>query len=216
MKKQKMYIRENFSSNSKTTVVFISGFQKSCTTWNVTERGKEINVEKTISLTYSTLLIEMEDEDYLESVENISLRVNEILENEEKIILIVHSYAAFYAISLAKMYKNKYNKIILIDPTVKNDDYLNYLYEKEDDIFTRYKIENFSLYPDFNNFPQNVIVYAHLNLDTEDNLNKVFDLDKITKMNVKSKLMVHCNVGHMIHYKIPAVIIESIKDIIKK
>ena len=109
----------------------------------------------------------------------------------------------------------------MLDPTIKSYDYMNYLIRNKKE---EYKIKNFEQYPDVINIPRNVIVRVHLNIipvlehKTEENnktLNKISLIDKMTKQNMKSRLFLHVDVSHMIHYKIPHVIIDSIKEIYK-
>jgi hypothetical protein len=82
------------------------------------------------------------------------------------------------------------------------------------DPITKFKIDNFSSYLSYDNFPQNISIHVHLNITNDRDISKLFELNKITKLNTRSKLMVHCDIGHMIHYKIPSVIITSINDLI--
>lgn len=89
---------------------------------------------------------------------------------------------------------------------------------KEQTDIVKYKINNFDNLPDHKQIPQNIIVWVHLNLSTNIDQNqqeKLNELDSIVKKNTKSRLMVHVDVSHMIHYKIPNVIINSINSMIK-
>ena len=70
--------------------------------------------------------------------------------------------------------------------------------------------------------PKQIIVRIHLNVKInkapQKNIiffDKISYLDKLVKQNMKSRLCLHVDVSHMIHYKIPHVIIDSIKEIYK-
>ncbi len=100
----------------------------------------------------------------------------------------------------------------MIDPIIKSDLFLSYLKSliasKSSDENTLYKINN------FDQLPNHVIVLIHLNINLNDIINdNIVQMDKLTKQNTKSRLMIHVNVSHMIHYKIPHVVIDSIKNL---
>lgn len=107
----------------------------------------------------------------------------------------------------------------MLDPTIKTEMYLQYLKTLEYNKINQFKIDNFDIiYPNHLDIPKNVIVKIHLNLDSNndskiDLIKKLSELDKITKQNMKSRLIIHMDVSHMIHYKIPHVVIDSIKNI---
>lgn len=203
----------------KKTVLFIHGFGKTGEQWNITEYGKEINIESHIRKTHNTILVTLHDDDYFRSISDVSDEIDRKIEDliKTKIICVTHSYGSFYAISMSIKFKNLFDTIIMLDPTIKTPEYLQYLKTLNYSEKNQYQIDNFDIiYPNHLDIPKNIIVKIHLNInDKNENSNIINDLTllgEITKHNVKSRLMIHIGVSHMIHYKIPHVIIDSIKN----
>lgn len=205
----------------KKTVLFIHGFGKTGDQWNITEHNKEINIESHIRKTHNTILITLDDNDYIRPISDVSQEIYSSMINflKTKIICITHSYGSFFAMSMSIQYNTLFESIIMLDPTIKTEMYLQYLKTLEYNKINQFKIDNFDIiYPNHLDIPKNVIVKIHLNLDSNndskiDLIKKLSELDKITKQNMKSRLIIHMDVSHMIHYKIPHVVIDSIKNI---
>lgn len=203
----------------KKTVLFIHGFGKTGNQWNITEYNKEINIESHIRKTYNTILITLHDNDYIRPISDVSVEIYKALDDllKTKIICVTHSYGSFFAMSMSIQYPKLFDAIVMLDPTIKTDDYLQYLKSLEYNTKNQYQIDNFNMYPNHLDIPKNIIIKIHLNVDPcldKDNITKdLTQLDKITKHNVKSRLMVHIGVSHMIHYKIPHIVIDSIKSL---
>lgn len=205
----------------KKTVLFIHGFGKTGDQWNISEYNKEINIESHLRKTHNTVLITLNEDDYIRPISDISTEIYKTIEDllKTKIICVTHSYGSFFAISMSIQYPKLFDVIIMLDPTLKTNKYLEYLKTLDYSIKNQYKIDNFDMmYPNHLDIPKNIIIKIHLNidpcLDTDYNIiNDLTLLGEITKHNVKSRLMIHIGVSHMIHYKIPHIIIDSIKNI---
>ena len=205
-----------YFNNFKTTILFIHGYNKSYNDFNITEHNKEIGIELNVRKIRNTILVSLDKEDYLVPIIDISNKIYEAIQKlaNTKIICVCHSYGTFYATSLAIQYPNLLSCIIMLEPTIKTNDFLEYLKTLEQDEHNKYKIEHFGEFPNYLAIPKTIALNIHLNIDLEQNkINKIIELDHIVKKNVKSKLMVHVNVSHMIHYKIPHVIIDNIRNI---
>ena len=200
---------------SKTTIIFIHGFLKNSSYWNLTETGHPIEIEAILAKTYNTVLIDLIQQDYIKSISEIANEIYIKLEQliKTKIILVGHSHGAFYCLRLAELYPVVFSQLILLDPTVKNDNYLNFLKSK-DDIITQAKLKHFDDLPSGNNLKSSIIIRIHINIDST-LINDIKELDVLVNKNTKSRLIVHYNVTHMIHYKIPHTIIDSIRELIK-
>lgn len=133
-----------------------------------------------------------------------------------------HSNGSFYSLFLAITWPKVFNRLVLLDPTIKTENYYKHLLEKEKLDINLYKLEQFDQLPDHSKLSCQIIVFIHLNLDTKlldkDKLllfDKIKELGKIVNKNVKSRLCLHVDVSHMIHYKIPGVVINSVREIYK-
>ena len=212
-----MKIIINFN-NFKNTVIFIHGFNKDASSWNCTSNGKDINIESNLAKTRNTVMVELDDTSYSKSITEIS---NMIISNidiindkilKTAIVVVGHSFGGFYAMKLSAIYHNLFNKILLIDPCVKTESYCEYLKTTEN------RFSDLSDFPgsltDHTNIHNKTIVVIHFNY-VEDNIDKILFYSKLTNKNTKSKLILHNDVGHMIHWLIPGTIIQSINELIK-
>lgn len=211
----------------KNNVLFISGFMKDYKTWNITEKCKKILIADNISKNCNVVFLDLDESDYMKEFDEITNEIYDILNNnfdtKSKFLIVSHSYGNFFTTLLVRKWPKKFNKILLLDPTIKSESYYSYLKNrlKETDIKNKdyelinYKINNFDDFPECNPFKNNVIVVIYLSLeDKEYFYNKVKNLLKITNGNIKSRLIIN-NSGHMLHYKNPALIINSIYELIK-
>lgn len=204
----------------RNTTVFIHGFRKDISSWNKNDRGTDILIEETLSQVSNTVLIQLDDEDYKKNIsetsEQIYDQLNQLLTT--KITLVAHSQGSFYAICLSELYPNIFGKLLLIDPTVKRTEYLELLKDAAEglpeDSTERYKVKNFDELPTGETLSPKIIVRIHLNF-IEESMSKISYLNKLTNKNAKSRFIIHYNIGHMIHWVIPHVIMDSIKKIIK-
>lgn len=200
----------------KNTIVFIHGFRKDTSSWNYDSKGKALLVEETLSQVSNTILIQLEEEDYLFPVSYVSEKIYTSLFDflNTKITLVTHSNGSFYALKLAENYPNIFNKLFLIDPTIKTPEYLEYLKNFPEDLVECSQVVNFEDLPTGINFQPKVIVRIHFDYD-EDYTSIIPYYNRLTNKNTKSRLILHYGIGHMIHWKIPHVIIDSIKELIK-
>lgn len=203
------------SNNYKKSVLFIHGYNKKGEQWNITEFGKEIGIESHIRKTHNTILVTLDDKDYLSCISDVSLEIYENIKhlNNTKFICVTHSYGAIFATDMAIKYPNLFYSIIMLDPTIKSDDLLKYYKSLEYNEKNQFKIDNFEKLPNYLEIPRNIIIKIHLNIDNNTDISTIIKYDASTKLNMKSRLMIHANIGHMIHYKIPHVVIDTIKSI---
>lgn len=214
------------NNNNKTTIIFIHGLKKNYNDWNITEHNKEINIEKTISKICNTVLVQLEDDDYKMRVIDVVKNIYDHLQSliHTNFTIITHSIGSFYGMSLV-INHNIFTKLIMLDPTIKSIHYLEGIKKRLDknpnnipDVMEML-INNYDMLPTFDQISKKVIVRVHLNMksskDTNVFFNRIICLDKLIKQNMKSRLCLHVDVSHMIHYKIPHVIIDSIKDVYK-
>jgi pimeloyl-ACP methyl ester carboxylesterase len=185
-----------FNSNKfRKTIVFIHGFRKDTNSWNYNSKNKAI-------------LIQLEDEDYKLSVSEVSEKIYSFLKDfiDTKMILVTHSNGSFYKLKLVETYPDIFRKLFLI----KTPEYLKYLQSKNP--VERSKVENFEDLPTGENILSKVIIRIHFNY-TEDNISLIPYYNKLTNKNMKSRFILHYDIGHMIHWKIPDVIIASIREL---
>jgi len=206
----------------KSVVVFIHGFQKDPSTWNRTESGKVINIEETIRNSSATILVHLKDDDYIRSVYDVSMELfKEILSKVSKlgkIIIIAHSYGAFYALSMAKLYPQRIHALLLLDPTAKTESYRNYLIKDGTDVQIA-KLKNFDDLPDPVPLNSKIIVKVYLKLDLSDwndsTNDKLSYFDKFTRVNLNSDIIICPNRSHMLHYDMSDKFIAVVKQLIK-
>jgi pimeloyl-ACP methyl ester carboxylesterase len=203
------------TNNYKKSVLFIHGFNKKGDQWNITEFGKEIGIESHIRKTHNTILLSLDDKDYLTPISDVSIEIYENIKHlsNTKFICVTHSYGAIFATYMAIKYPTLFHSIIMLDPTIKTNNLLKYFKSLEYNEKTQYKIDNFDKLPNYLEIPKNIIIKIHLNIDDNTDINKIIKYDALIKLNMKSRLMIHANIGHMIHYKIPHIIIDTIKSI---
>ena len=217
----------------KTTIVFIHGFRKSSLQWNYSETNHPLLIEETLSNIANTILIDLTDEDYLQDITAITEEIyrqlvislglgpseitNPVINT--KIVLVAHSQGSFYCLRLAEMYPTLFSRLLLLDPTLKNRSYHDLLESKlaknPGDIVERAKLKHFDNLPGCN-LKNSVIVRAHVNISpSSDLMDSIVELDQLTNKNSKSRLVIHYEVSHMIHYKIPHVVIDAVKELSK-
>jgi len=198
---------------SKNTVVFIHGFQKDTYSWNYNSKNKPILIEETLAKSNNTVLIQMNQEDYMMTTTEASNKIYEQLTDylNTKITLVTHSLGSFYALKLAELYPNTFKKLLLIDPTIKTPEYFEYISSQPLD---NNKLKNYHDLPTGLTLSPKIIVRIHFDYNP-DIIHKIPYYNKMTNKNTKSRLILHDNIGHMIHWKIPHVIIDSINEMIK-
>lgn len=204
----------NIGKNKKPFVILIHGYNQTIDSWNVTKSGKVIQLDKILSAKYNTIIIQIDQEDYLKSVPELSNEIHEKLslhaENSKKIVL-AHSYGCFYAISLAINHDKTY-RLLLLDPTIKTLDYYEMIKNRaiDNDLVSISKYENYSLLPNYSDIKSKTIIIIHL--ANKNILEKISVLIDATKKNIKSRLMIeHCS--HMVHWDIPERVCISVDEL---
>lgn len=213
-------------------VLFIQGFLKDSSDWNKTTNGKYINIEQETQKIASTTLITFENGDYLLEINKICQLIWDYLLPcliNKKLIIASHSYGSFYSYGLANIYPKKITAMILLDPSIKDQYYYDYLAEKinlecdDEEIkkIYQYKLENYDNIAIIPIITNNIIVNVHLNVNTKKEIDYMYRhfskleyFGKLTNKNIKSNISVHVNSSHMIHYKHPLEIILIISSLI--
>lgn len=192
------------NNNFKKTIIFFPGYRKTGIDFN--------EIEPHLSKTHNTVLVTIRN--YCCSIHDLVIELYDNVKElaNTKLILVSHSYGSFYAIDFVNSYQKLNTVLVMLEPCLKADYFLAYLKSLPTEEVNSYKIANFDSYPDHNMIPKQCIVKVHLNFDGN-NLEQIYEINTITKVNMKSRLMIHANVGHMIHYKIPHVIIDTIKSV---
>lgn len=203
--------------NKDICVFFIHGYGKTIDDWDVTNKGKQINIAERVSKTYNVILVQLDESDYAQSTKQIATQMHEQLQihvSHCKVVIVAHSSGSFYAIHLAQMDPKKYVRLLLIDPTVKSENYRKYLIEQFTNTQQLTYLQKLIHFEDLPccSVPSKSVVRIHCNFEDK-KVEKIQVLHDLVKLNVKSRLFVHYNASHMVHYKIPDVIIDSILEI---
>lgn len=199
----------------KVTIIFSRGYTKSGEDWNITSHNKEIGIESHIRKTRNTVLISLDQEDYQRPMSDVSSSIYQGTKHllKSKVVVVTHSYGSIFGMLLAILYPKFVTTLIMLDPTIKTNDFLTYLKSLSVTESNQYKINNFDTLPNHRDIPNNIIVKIHWNIKADMKLDsELIELDHIVKKNTKSRLVIHVNVSHMIHYTIPHVIIDYIKE----
>ena len=212
-----------FKNNSKIPVLFIHGFLKSSSDWNLSIKNN-FNLEKNISKLRTTINIDFEVIDYLIPYDKVCNKIIKIL-NENKfnnIIIVAHSIGGLYAKMLTN-YDIKIQNMILIETSEIN---LNFKKELKNDIFNEKNIIKKNMFLNFEKYffqlpkpfelkNKNLNIIFLLNIYTKkyffNNTNEIIYNTKIKDtleyyqninyQNTKANILLFYNVGHMIHYK---------------
>lgn len=213
----------------RNTVIFIHGFRKSALTWNTTESNKAINIADIINKTANILLVQLQDEDYMKPVPQISDEILYRLPPELKevsksraMILVGHSLGTVYAIQLATRWPSHFQRLLLLEPVIPGPGYLAKLKEQAaadpTDTVLAAKVANHDSLPNGLKLDNNTIVRIHINLGSEGHADSTTsNLEHLYQMvnhNARSRLVVHYKVGHMIHYAVPHIVIDAIRELL--
>ena len=197
----------------KATIIFIHGFRKAPQQWNYTETGHPILIEETLAKVANTVLIELNDDDYRRSITAVAEEMYQQLTPiiQTKIIVVTHSQGSFYGLRLAQNYPTVFGRLVLLEQCIKNQAYRDMLTGSNDDV-QRAKLAHFDDLPTCECLKAAIIVRVHLNISSETSTAIIAELSKLTTKNAKSRLVVHYDGSHMIHYKIPHVVIDESRD----
>lgn len=206
----------NREKSMKTTILFISGFRKPASTWNLTESGKWIDIETSLREKYATILVSFDDTIYKQPVPDVCKQLYTTITSSlsfRKLFIVAHSLGGFYALELAKSYPEYIQGLLLIDPSTKTDSYRNYLSNSCDPI-QQAKLQNYNSLPDPIPLPAKIIVKVYLT-DTDNLTEKLNYFDNFTRVNVLSDIILCPNRSHMLHYEVPAKFIAAIQGLIR-
>lgn len=201
-------------------VLFIHGFRKKHDDWETTSHGKTIGIATQIAKHFTVVCAGLDDTDYCQPSMSVATEMQkQLLEQhmlgEKKITVVAHSNGCFYAMHLAQLDPNRFCRLLLIDPTLKCETYRQQLLERvaEDstDVVSQRKLDNFESLPSA--LPNRTVVRVHFNYTAETSAERVKQLHDLVKNNVKSRLVAHYDASHMIHYRLPHVIIDSINEL---
>lgn len=203
----------NVEKASKAIVIFIAGFTKKSTTWNVTETGKTINIEVETRKRAATVLVAFDDATYSRPVTDVCTELYQAiakqLPQQGRVIVVSHSLGGFHATMLARLYALDIHAIVLLDPVAKIASYHKYL----TDTLQQTKLENYDSLPDASSLSARIVVKVYLT--TTDSLMEKLDyFDKLTRANIHSDIIVCPHRGHMLHYEMPAKFIAVIQQLI--
>lgn len=208
------------------TVVFIPGFLKSCNDFDITEHNKTINITKCISKRANIHKVNLKPEDYLQPLnsmcDQIIESVNQTYPNK-KIILVGHSYGCFYVLKCMELYKELIKGIILIDPTMRNNDYKQDLLSKLEVLtnptminITTFKLERFDELPNDFDFGSKIEMRVLLNESPNFEIKKAHFENVIKQSGTSTSKMITYNLTHMLHYKRPNDVISMIREVLDK
>ncbi|CAK7995064.1 Hypothetical protein POVR1_LOCUS582 [uncultured virus] len=185
-------------------VVFIHGNHKKAETWNVTESGKVIGIETLVTKKNFTMLMQIDDF----NVPPLKIVQPLVAEMESRRwVIVCHSLGIIYCHELMKHLK--VIGLCLIDPTPLDEVFQKKIAESSH--LLSY-IQEIKL-----KIPAKVVCHLHLNYDPNDvdQFNRKIEyFTPLTRANQRSKMIVHPNKGHMIHYTDTPKIVESINNLL--
>lgn len=213
-----IYIR---SQDKRKSVIFIHGFGKKYDDWNcgVTKSNKilsHLKIEETLSKNHNTVLVQIEDQDYKKSFDEVvtDLHNKIAILSMTKLTLVAHSYGCLYGLRFAELFQ--LDSLLLIEPVIKSAEYHQFLKTKatdKDETSVEYhKLQTFHDIPTGSNIKNSTIVRVHVNSDNGE-IPLLHQLHTWTNKNMKSRIIVHYKASHMIHYTLPHVIIDSIREL---
>lgn len=203
-----------------TIIVFFHGLKKDGNDWNITNRGIEINIEKTISKKYTVKNITFTDYMYNLPFDKACHEINLELDSHN-VIIVGHSIGGLYALTYASLYPDDVKGLILIDSTLPTRSYNSYLENlSQTDNMRMVWYKNFHLLPKPTDIP-NINIVAHYNhiYNRKRLKNHGGSISYKIQMNEKLEyynklpnitLKEYKNSTHMLHYKYPNIIIQDI------
>lgn len=185
---------EIFNKGFKKGIIFLSGRGKKYTTWNVTENGKKIGLEEVFRKRCNTCLVEFDTEDeiyynkYIDGSIDLdeSSIVNPLIEVLDRNVKWFVMAHSYGSYFASLLPKSLIHGIILIDPVSVNLS-----------AFERFTVP----------------IIVHVNIIPNDTT-RICDWTSITNYNNKSAVLVYYEIGHMIHWKQPGKIQNSLENIL--
>lgn len=198
----------------KPAVVFIHGFGKSSTTWNLTEFNKNINIEKLIAAKARTLLVQIDDYQADPAITVIPI-VEKMKAENNKWTIVCHSIGVIYGLELLN-HGLTISGFCLIDPSTPTESFVQEEIEDGYINIGTYCRSNF-LEKKLQIEPK-IVFHVHLDYDPTD-LDDFADGVEFYKQfvgkNDKSKIIIHPGKGHMIHYTDGPKIVNSILSLLQ-
>lgn len=183
----------------KKGIIFLSGRGKKYTTWNVTENGKYIGLEEMFRKRCNTCLVEFDPEDDIYynkhfETENIA-DIPKLLDERtvlDPLIAILDPNVKWFVVThsygsyfASLLPKSLIHGMVLIDPVSTN----------------------------LLMFKFTIPIVVHLNI-LPNNTDRICDWTTVTNYHNKSAIIVHYDIGHMIHWSQPGKIQHSIENIL--
>ena len=211
--------KKNKKDKEDSVVVFIHGFGKSSSDWNVSDYGKVISIEMGVKQYTNTVLVNLKDDDYLTHIQDTCDKivcVNNLV-TFKHVHVVAHSYGCFYAMVMAEKYKTLVKSLVLIELTVKTHSYKLYLQSQHDSI-SQAKVNNYDTLPDGSKIPNKTVISTHIAINSKDTnidyMTTQFQRLEYYKMwtnnNTHNELVLHPCKSHMLHYHVPHKIISCI------
>lgn len=194
--KRKVMKYEVFNKGFKKGIIFLSGRGKKYDTWNVTENGKIIGLEENYRKRCNTCLVEFDVEDeiyYDKYIDNVLEPVDQEASILNRLIEVLDNKVKWFVVahSYGSYFASLLPKVlihafILIDPVSVN-------------------------FLTFKNFTVPIIV--HLDIGSDDT-KRISNWTSVTNYNNKSAVIVYYQIGHMIHWKQPGKIQNTLDNIL--
>jgi len=185
-------------------VIFLHGNHKKADHWNMTEFGKSINIESIIGKRVKTFLIQIDDFTK-HPLGALSGRLDEM--KRYKCVVVCHSLGVLHCYELLKHLV--VIGICFLDCTALPV-YLEEIRATEDPVCDHL----ISYIQDMVwNIPSSIICHVHFNYEWSNAAyfdHQIAYYTPLTRKNDKSKIVVHPNKSHMIHYTDAPKIIHSI------
>jgi len=189
-------------------ILFIHGKGKKSETWNTTESGKIIDIEKSLSKNVHTMLLQVDDFTIIPSK-----LIDQIIDDMRfyRWIIITHSLGVVHAFELLGR-QIMIDGLCFIDPTAFTGRYI--------DSIKQFEIAEWIKEQLIIEVTPRIVFHIHINYQSgrEEDLfqEKIIEYSKFTHKNDKSRVIVHYNKSHMIHYTDAPKIIDSLKDLLMR
>ena len=215
-----------FSRMSKKAVLFIHGRGGNPGQWNASDTGRTTNIEKSIAATgVKTLCVDIPDfnddpEGTLDRIFTLTETIDALETCPREWILVGHSLGAIYALALSFLPRKLTNikAVVLVDPTPFDCDYIDKLHDRGWKNLAGYVNRLFRETGDPDISPK-IRFHVHLDFTTTfsskgvaDFFRKVEFYTRYTKPNVKSRLQIHPDKGHMLLHSDAPKILNSVLE----
>lgn len=192
-------------------VVFFHGVGKTNTSWNESDSGKKIGVETSIATRAHTTLIQVDDFNTPPSVV-VAPVIESIGGCDRKVIIVCHSLGIIHTLELLK-HKLPVVGVCIIDPPPLDDRFIQVMDTRGWDNIVQW-IQEYTFYP-----TTSICFSVHLDYDgsnQEQFARKVEYYKPLIGANDRSKMVIHPNKGHMIHWTATAKIVRAVGEMMGK